>query len=129
LRHDQIGTGYGHATPAGEQALQSFAAAGLRLDTTYTAKAAAGLLDSAPAGMPLFWHTLSAVEPLELRRAGGAAMLPAPFTTVPGTGGTRGVKLRFLHRRLPVGPHGRMAPTPAGKRVFSSEIRPCGFVT
>jgi 1-aminocyclopropane-1-carboxylate deaminase/D-cysteine desulfhydrase-like pyridoxal-dependent ACC family enzyme len=80
LRHDQIGTGYGHATPAGEQALQSFAAAGLRLDTTYTAKAAAGLLDSARAGVPLFWHTLSAVEPLELRHAGGAAMLPAPFT-------------------------------------------------
>jgi D-cysteine desulfhydrase len=79
LRHDQIGTGYGHATPAGEQALESFGAAGLRLDTTYTAKAAAGLLDSSPNGVSLFWHTLSAVEPRELLRASAPATLPAPF--------------------------------------------------
>jgi 1-aminocyclopropane-1-carboxylate deaminase/D-cysteine desulfhydrase-like pyridoxal-dependent ACC family enzyme len=80
LRHDQIGTGYGHATPAGEQAMESFGAAGLRLDATYTAKAAAGLLDCSRDGVPLFWHTLSAVEPRELLRAGAAAALPAPFT-------------------------------------------------
>jgi D-cysteine desulfhydrase len=89
LRHDQIGTGYGHATPGGERALALFAAAGLRLDTTYTAKAAAGLLDTPPgAGAPLFWHTLSAAEPPDLLRAGEAAVLPAPFS-------------RYLQREAP----------------------------
>jgi D-cysteine desulfhydrase len=77
LRHDQIGAGYGHATPAGDRAQALFQAAGLHLDATYTAKAAAGLLE-AREGVPLFWHTLSAVEPLELREP-GRAVLPPPF--------------------------------------------------
>jgi 1-aminocyclopropane-1-carboxylate deaminase/D-cysteine desulfhydrase-like pyridoxal-dependent ACC family enzyme len=88
LRHDQIGTGYGHATPAGEHAAAAFAEAGLQLDSTYTAKAAAGLLATRlDDGVPLFWHTLSAVEPSELRDA-GAAVLPPPFARYvqgPGT--------------------------------------------
>jgi D-cysteine desulfhydrase len=69
LNHDQIGTGYGHATEAGNDATAVFADAGLVLDPTYTAKAAAALLaDQArdPGGLPLFWHTLSASVPVAL---------------------------------------------------------------
>jgi D-cysteine desulfhydrase len=79
LRHDQIGTGYGHETPAGERALRTFAEAGLRLDATYTAKAAAGLLADEADGLPLFWHTLSSVEPTELIGRFDPAALPEPF--------------------------------------------------
>jgi D-cysteine desulfhydrase len=77
LGHDQLGTGYGHGTPAGEEATRHFAAAGLVLDPTYTAKAAAALLADAGAELPLFWQTLSAVTPRELE--GDAAALPPPF--------------------------------------------------
>ncbi|HEX6134070.1 MAG TPA: pyridoxal-phosphate dependent enzyme [Longimicrobiales bacterium] len=80
LRHDQIGAGYGRPTEAGARAAERFAAAGLRLDATYTAKAAAGLLAQAGgSGLPLFWHTLSAVEPAELLRR-ASPDLPAPFS-------------------------------------------------
>ncbi|MEX1182523.1 MAG: pyridoxal-phosphate dependent enzyme [Gemmatimonadota bacterium] len=68
MRHDQIGAGYGRATVAGTRAGEIFARAGLRLDSTYTAKAAASLLAEPEAadGPALFWHTLSAVEPGDL---------------------------------------------------------------
>jgi D-cysteine desulfhydrase len=110
LRHDQIGAGYGQATDAGRHATAVFADAGLRLDATYTAKAAASLLADARAGagapadgnvagnadgnaggsvagnvggedaaLPLFWNTLSAVEPEHLTDGTSAADLPAPF--------------------------------------------------
>jgi D-cysteine desulfhydrase len=80
LRHDQIGAGYGHATPAGVAATEAFGRAGLLLDATYTAKSAAALLADAPHdGLPLFWHTLSAVTPTELRGVSRPADLPAPF--------------------------------------------------
>jgi D-cysteine desulfhydrase len=84
LRHDQIGPGYGRATPAGTHATQAFADAGLRLDATYTAKAAASLLadaaqDDARSGLPLFWHTLSATAPRDLIGSVAAAELPRPF--------------------------------------------------
>ena len=73
LIHDQIGPGYGQSTEAAERALTFFAGYGLTLDITYTAKAAAGLLQllqRQTAGRVLFWHTLSAVMP--------ALTLPAP---------------------------------------------------
>ena len=101
LRHDQIGSGYGRATAAGSHATEVFDAAGLHLDTTYTAKAAATLLADAsadaagsspraahvPAGssgadraaLPMFWHTLSAVEPSHLLRGVEPEDLPRPF--------------------------------------------------
>lgn len=84
LRHDQIGAGYGRATAAGTNASAVFEGAGLRLDATYTAKAAASLLADAAAsgsarGLPLFWHTLSAVEPLDLAGAVSPSDLPLPF--------------------------------------------------
>jgi D-cysteine desulfhydrase len=70
IRDEQLGDGYGRATEAGERATARFAEAGMTLDPTYTAKAAAGLLASIEAGVgsaaegpALFWHTLSAVMP------------------------------------------------------------------
>jgi D-cysteine desulfhydrase len=78
LRHDQMGAGYGRATAAGTHATQVFDAAGLRLDATYTAKAAASLLADAEP-LPMFWHTLSAVAPRELLRDANPADLPRPF--------------------------------------------------
>lgn len=80
LRHDQIGAGYGRSTAAGREATELFAAAGLRLDDTYTAKAAADLLAAPPSNAPpLFWHTLSAVEPRELIDNG--TVLPPAFVS------------------------------------------------
>lgn len=70
LLHDQIGAGYGHETEAGREAVERFGRAGLQLDATYTAKAAAALIASLRAtkgdGPRLFWHTLSAVEPVQV---------------------------------------------------------------
>ena len=102
LQHDQIGAGYGRPTTAGSHAADVFRAAGLELDTTYTAKAAAGLLalrkpatpalsSAAPirtvangsaradGSMPLFWHTLSAVEPHGIAGGITPADLPRQF--------------------------------------------------
>lgn len=62
LDDDQVGAGYGHATGAGSAATEAFAAHGIVLDPTYTAKAAAALLAASDA-RPLFWHTLSAHMP------------------------------------------------------------------
>jgi 1-aminocyclopropane-1-carboxylate deaminase/D-cysteine desulfhydrase-like pyridoxal-dependent ACC family enzyme len=85
LRHAHIGAGYGRETEAGRRATAIFAEVGLRLDPTYTAKAAADLLDtpieSAPA---LFMQTLSAVEPLELSARVDAVRMPAPFRSYLG---------------------------------------------
>lgn len=44
LVEDQLGTGYGHPTPQGERASALAAAAGLRLEPVYTAKAMAATL-------------------------------------------------------------------------------------
>jgi D-cysteine desulfhydrase len=67
FRDDQVGAGYGRATEAGAAAAARFAAAGLVLDATYTAKAAASFLaeldDAGPRTELLFWHTLSATLP------------------------------------------------------------------
>lgn len=80
LHHEQFGTGYGHGTEAGAAAEQTFATARLQLDPTYTAKAAAALLArDATDELPLFWHTLSAVAPVELLETVGEADLPRPF--------------------------------------------------
>ncbi|HEX7051292.1 MAG TPA: pyridoxal-phosphate dependent enzyme [Longimicrobiales bacterium] len=111
LDHGQVGRGYGHETAAGRRARTRFAAAGLEVDPTYTAKAAAGFLAALArrnAGTVLFWHTLSATEPVpdaparvadpaagsaygEPRRAPAAAAgvpdLPAPFRRYLEAGG------------------------------------------
>jgi D-cysteine desulfhydrase len=81
LGHDQIGEGYGKETEASREAMRIFGDAGLLLDSTYTAKAAAELLATPqrPGGLPLFLHTLSAVEPVEQARGINPADLPEPF--------------------------------------------------
>ena len=64
------GDGYGHSTSAGEEAVRRAAdQAGLRLETTYTGKTLAALLErESGRGAPiLFWNTYSGVDPdLEL---------------------------------------------------------------
>jgi D-cysteine desulfhydrase len=83
LRHDQVGEGYGRETAAGRAAVAAFAAAGLQLDATYTAKAAAALLaDPGGSPPPLFWHTLSARAPLVNRGGLEFAAIPEPFRTI-----------------------------------------------
>lgn len=80
LVHDHIGAGYGRATPEGEAAGALLAGAGLTTDPTYTAKAAAALVAGLPAGgVHLFWHTLSAAEPLAELPADAEHGLPEPF--------------------------------------------------
>jgi D-cysteine desulfhydrase len=55
---DQLGRGYGHATGAADSARAAFADAGIILDGTYTAKAAAALRSLAASFPHLcFWHT------------------------------------------------------------------------
>lgn len=65
LRHEYIGKGYGVGTAEAEHADRVFHEIGIHLDTTYTAKAAAALLEEAETahGNVLFWHTLSSAEP------------------------------------------------------------------
>jgi 1-aminocyclopropane-1-carboxylate deaminase/D-cysteine desulfhydrase-like pyridoxal-dependent ACC family enzyme len=61
---DQVGAGYGIPTPASDEATRLFARLeGIALDATYSAKAAAGLLDLVrhgtfrPDDTVVFWHT------------------------------------------------------------------------
>lgn len=75
----QLGAGYGHPTEAALEAQALFARDGVVLDTTYTAKAAAGLLalartDPSPRRF-LFWHSLSSAPLGPLLGSGG---LPEP---------------------------------------------------
>ena len=80
LRHEYIGRGYGVTTEAGERAAEVLRGMRIHLDTTYTAKAAAALLEQASSapGNVLFWHTLSAAEP-PLPPHITIDNLPAPF--------------------------------------------------
>ena len=77
---DQLGAGYGAATPAARTAVLRAADAGLALETTYTGKCLAGLLERArrPLGGPLlFWNTFNAVD------TGAAAPLPLHPASLP----------------------------------------------
>jgi D-cysteine desulfhydrase len=86
LEFGYLGPGYGAVTTEGRAALQLLAETeGIELETTYTAKCLAALLDRArdPAlrGRPLlFWNTFSAIEPA---LPGGIlpppGSLPVPF--------------------------------------------------
>lgn len=61
LVDDQLGGGYGTPTDAGRAAQALFRRDGLELDLTYTAKAAAALIEAARGALAgrrlLFWHT------------------------------------------------------------------------
>ncbi len=62
LDKERLGSGYGRPTPEGGRATELFQEAGLALDPTYTAKAAAGFLHRvrrSPDDVHLFWQTLS----------------------------------------------------------------------
>lgn len=68
LDDEQFGEGYGHDTAAAQEAMSLAAQDGLELDTTYTAKAVAALLEHSARdegdGAYLYLHTLSSA-PLE----------------------------------------------------------------
>jgi D-cysteine desulfhydrase len=80
LSHEQIGPGYGQTTTAADGARTVFEGIGLQLDPTYTAKAAADLLNliqQPGARRVLFWHTLSGqMPPVDLPPT---ESLPVPF--------------------------------------------------
>lgn len=76
---DELGRGYGHPTASGWAALADFWHRGIRLDTTYSAKAAAWLAKHAaelPAGPIVFWVTKSA-KPLPETDSDRVARLPS----------------------------------------------------
>jgi 1-aminocyclopropane-1-carboxylate deaminase/D-cysteine desulfhydrase-like pyridoxal-dependent ACC family enzyme len=76
IRHSQIGRGYGRSTPRAQQAEAAFGEAGLRLDATYTAKAAADLLSDHNDRPVMFVNTLSAAEPMDRVHDGVVSELP-----------------------------------------------------
>jgi len=61
LEDDQLGAGYGHPTPAADEAARLLARTeGILVDPIYTAKALAGLIarvrDGRLSGPLVFWH-------------------------------------------------------------------------
>jgi len=63
----QVGPGYGAATPAARAAVATAAGLGLEIETTYTGKCLAALIErtrqpGAPRGPILFWNTFNAVD-------------------------------------------------------------------
>lgn len=87
IRHGQIGRGYGRATPQAREAEAAFSRAGIRLDDTYTAKAAAELLASGDEEV-LFVDTLSSVEPLDRIGPDTVTELPDPVAVYLAQDGT-----------------------------------------
>ncbi len=73
---DELGPGYGHPTPAAWGAVAAFAHAGIRLDTTYSAKAAAHLAKRRDPGPVVFWSTKSQLPLPEALPERVAAMPP-----------------------------------------------------
>jgi D-cysteine desulfhydrase len=68
LVRDQLGGGYGVPTDGARAAIEASAAAGLRLEATYTGKCMAAILSRAaagtlPSGPVLFWNTFDSVDP------------------------------------------------------------------
>lgn len=82
---DQLGPGYGATTPAADAASALAASHGLRLESTYSAKAFAATLAHGAAtpyrDAPIvFWHTYSAADPgASLARWPNPSELPAAF--------------------------------------------------
>ncbi len=66
LVRDELGPGYGAATPAAERAVHAAAEAGVALETTYTGKClsalTARLAEASPDAPVLFWNTYNAVD-------------------------------------------------------------------
>ena len=91
LRHDGFGAGYGVGTEAGAEAVARFAEHGLKLELTYTAKAAAVLLRDLRSGQlrdgeAVFWYTLNSQPLLAALPHDALTRVPAdykPFFEVP----------------------------------------------
>lgn len=66
---DQLGAGYGESTPLAEEAVRLATHDDLLVETTYTGKALAALIQDARAGVagnaPLYWHTYSSASRVE----------------------------------------------------------------
>lgn len=65
LDDDYYGDGYGCSSEAGNRARSAFSNAGIELESTYTAKAAAAVLDQCqqnPSSVMLYWHTFNSAE-------------------------------------------------------------------
>jgi D-cysteine desulfhydrase len=90
LLRDQLGAGYGAPTRAARTAVEAAAACGLELETTYTGKSFAALLQGLRsgelAGEPvLFWNTHNSVDVRGLApRAPGVETLPPRFRRLLG---------------------------------------------
>ena len=83
--HDQYGGEYGLPTKKAEEAVSVFGGQGIKLETTYTAKAAAALLAALRSGRlrgknVLFWNTYAGTDISPLAEAGPTKEnLPPPF--------------------------------------------------
>jgi len=80
IERSQLGAGYGAPTPAAERATALARDAGLTLETTYTAKSLAAVIErlrrGAASGPILFWNTYSSAHPLAAAPAAAPAPLP-----------------------------------------------------
>jgi D-cysteine desulfhydrase len=84
---DQLGDGYGSATPAAREAQAAAARQGVRLETTYSAKCLAALRERAArgevagAGAPvLFWNTFNGIDVTRAApRSPESSIVPAAF--------------------------------------------------
>ena len=88
---DQLGDGYGAATPAAREAVAAARERGLALETTYTGKTLAALREAARRGAldgpTLFWNTYNAVDvAAALAPLPEPSQLPAPFQRLFGGG-------------------------------------------
>lgn len=65
LDDNYYGDGYGFSTEKGDQAIQEFEKRGIKLESTYTAKAAAAAIElcsEKPQESVLYWHTFNSAE-------------------------------------------------------------------
>ncbi|MCV6614378.1 MAG: pyridoxal-phosphate dependent enzyme [Cellvibrionaceae bacterium] len=79
LQHNFYGKGYGHPSTDGEWAQQMFKHTKLKLEPTYTAKAAAGVLNYCANHSDktvLYWHTANSAEVDELAAKADCSSLP-----------------------------------------------------
>ena len=80
LEENYFGEGYGCATQAGTQASQWFQSRGLSMEQTYTAKAAACVLDRARANPDqtiLYWHTFNSADLTPITQCANDHALPS----------------------------------------------------
>lgn len=65
LDDDYYGEGYGFSTESGDKAIETFSGRGITLESTYTAKAAAAVIDTCSEKSQqsiLYWHTFNSAE-------------------------------------------------------------------